>query len=496
MTGGALRRTLVISDLHLGNGGLYDTYAGGAALPALLDAVAGGEPLRAIVNGDGLDFLMNDDPLEHDAARATEQARKIAAWPESRAVLRALGRVLARGGEVTLRPGNHDPELALPGVQSVLREALGQPPEVAALLGFACESEPAILECGGARILVTHGEHDDAFNRYDHEAILAGEPHVYSPGSKLVKKVLNRIMRDYRLLWVNYLKPDFEGAVLCGLGVEPRCLDVALEEGSLGTLRALLKNVRQTKASAQADEEELSARERLECEEEAESEAEEGRDSEPVRAGEAARGAAEPAAGEAETSVRERLAEADLQPDEIKALLAHRLRGPGSSPEDPALRRAQIKLGRASARLLGALHRRIAGAETAAYFALEPARDEWKEVRRLSRKHGAQAVLLGHTHAARFKAHPEVVYANTGTWTWLMALPEPDRSDDEWFAFMVELSENRELSPWKQVRARMIRRLTAALIEPRERSGALVSMLEYDSTGLRTLTSAEVPPAG
>ena len=30
-------RTLIVSDLHLGNGGEYDVFAGGDALPALLD---------------------------------------------------------------------------------------------------------------------------------------------------------------------------------------------------------------------------------------------------------------------------------------------------------------------------------------------------------------------------------------------------------------------------------------------------------------------------
>jgi UDP-2,3-diacylglucosamine pyrophosphatase LpxH len=128
-------RTLIVSDLHLGNGGPYDVFAGGEALPSLLDAVATGAT-TVLVNGDGLDFLMNEDPLELDAGRAALQAAAIAGAPASAAVLRALGRVLARGGEVIFRLGNHDVELALPEVQSVVRGALEQPPEVASRLAF------------------------------------------------------------------------------------------------------------------------------------------------------------------------------------------------------------------------------------------------------------------------------------------------------------------------------------------------------------------------
>jgi metallophosphoesterase superfamily enzyme len=77
-------RTLIVSDLHLGNGGDYDVFAGGVELPALLDRIAA-EPTRVIVNGDGMDFLMNEDPLELHPAIAANQARAIAAAPASAA---------------------------------------------------------------------------------------------------------------------------------------------------------------------------------------------------------------------------------------------------------------------------------------------------------------------------------------------------------------------------------------------------------------------------
>ena len=46
-----IRRTLVVNDLHLGNGGDFDTFAGAEALPALPDKL-GHEPIRVVLNGD------------------------------------------------------------------------------------------------------------------------------------------------------------------------------------------------------------------------------------------------------------------------------------------------------------------------------------------------------------------------------------------------------------------------------------------------------------
>ncbi|WP_437721666.1 hypothetical protein [Sorangium sp. So ce861] len=99
-------RALIISDLHLGNGGDYDAFAGEQELPALLDRFAS-PPTRIIVNGDGIDFVMNEDELALDVPRAVAQARSCAESRATRAVFAALGRVLAAGGEVVIRLGNH-----------------------------------------------------------------------------------------------------------------------------------------------------------------------------------------------------------------------------------------------------------------------------------------------------------------------------------------------------------------------------------------------------
>ncbi|HND32363.1 MAG TPA: hypothetical protein PLA94_20305, partial [Myxococcota bacterium] len=65
-------KTVVLSDTHLGNGQGYDIFAGAEALPAFLDSFP--DPIRLVINGDVVDFLMNEDPLSLEVSRAIEQA--------------------------------------------------------------------------------------------------------------------------------------------------------------------------------------------------------------------------------------------------------------------------------------------------------------------------------------------------------------------------------------------------------------------------------------
>ena len=89
-------RTLILSDLHISNDGPQGLYAGGDALPKLLQREAQGA-VRIILNGDAFDFLPGDDPLELDVGRAVAKAGQIVKVPVAAATLRALGRVLSAG---------------------------------------------------------------------------------------------------------------------------------------------------------------------------------------------------------------------------------------------------------------------------------------------------------------------------------------------------------------------------------------------------------------
>lgn len=470
-------KTLIISDLHLGNGGPYDVFEGQEALPALLDHL-GESPLRVLVNGDGVDFLMNEDPLELDEARAVEQAAKIVQHPASAAVLHAFGRVLARGGEVTIRLGNHDVELAFAGVQAVFREALQQPAHVAEKLVFAHGDAPEILTLGGARILVTHGEQDDRWNKVDYEKLRAGDKrYAYAPGSVLVKKILNPGTAQHGMRFLSLLKPDFQGAALSALAVDPWVAKQIFKGATLGMLAQLFQ--RKQMGVTFGDE---------------------GAPPPEASVFEGAGGAppATDAAGFSEEDTDRRLDLAKLSDEECEAmesLLDGTLAVSFGEEDDGVLDRAGVKIGRAALGLYGKLQRKLTGSEGDTYFALEPTPDEWTEARRLADKFGAGAVVIGHTHAARWKEEGALVYANTGTWIGLMQLPRSDANDEQWAEYLHELRRNKGLDPARQALAKILTRFTAVIVEADARGGAAMSLVEWKGGEMKTLGQTRVPPA-
>jgi UDP-2,3-diacylglucosamine pyrophosphatase LpxH len=453
-------RTVVLSDLHLGNGQGYDIFAGAEALPAFLDTLTR-EPTRVVLNGDSVDFLMNEDPLELQVERAVEQARAMVAAAPTAAVLAALGRVLAAGGEVVLRLGNHDVELALAEVREVLRGALGQPPEVAQRLLFQRGDAPWVLEAGGARVLLAHGEQHDPWNQVDYAHLPGpGAPegtdpaqYRYSAGSLLVKKLLNPLKRRYGMRFADLLMPDFQGALLAALAVNPGAVRLAFQEASLRMGWQLLRRSLEPMTFDVDDELELGLAERVKA--------------------------------------------AGLTPDEQQALGEVLGAGPVHfSDEDPALMSARQKLGRSALEAYARVHRLAAGDSSERYFDLAPMQGEWEEARRLARKFRTGAVLIGHTHAARWKQEEGLLYANSGTWIWLMRLPSPEAPATVWADFLRELQRNPRLEPEPQRPSRLEQRFTAVLCGPHAQGGAEVSLVEWrQPSGLQVLGSTRVAPA-
>lgn len=463
-------KTLIISDLHLGNGGPYDVFEGREELPALLDQLSA-EPLRVVVNGDGVDFLMNDDPLELDEQLAVAQAQAITMNPTTATVFQAFGRVLARGGEVTIRLGNHDIELAFTAVQKVFREALGQPESISTRLTFVLGDVPEVMSIGGARILVTHGEQEDRWNKVDYEKLRNGNKRYrYAPGSVLVKKILNPGTKQQGMRFLSLLKPDFQGAALSALAVDPSVAKQLLKSTTATMLMQLF--ARRGMAATFAEEEPA------------------------IFQGGAAPETDE--SGFSEIDSEERLGSANLSDEErevFETLLNPSAIVDFSTDDESVIARASAKIGKVALSLYGRMQRTLTGTEGDSYFSLEPMADEWAEAERLQKKFAVQAVIFGHTHAARWRKHENLVYANTGTWIGLMQLPASTAPDEEWTHYLDELRRNKELHEHKQQRARILKRFTAVIVDADPEGGAAMSLIEWIDSTIKTLASTRVAAA-
>jgi UDP-2,3-diacylglucosamine pyrophosphatase LpxH len=393
-------KTLVISDLHIGTDSVTPIYDGDRELPALIGRQS--HPLRVILNGDTLDLLLDDDPLVLDVAAAREKVTACLKSAAGAELVSALADVLAKGGEVMLRAGNHDLELALPDVQAAVRDVFAARGVSTAGLAFSNEDRPLVLEVGGHRVLVTHGEHGDLANAWRHDNVRAAlvDPggFLYPPGSILVKDILNPLKKQMRFL--DLLKPDFHGAILTALAVRPLEVRRILSRSTLDIIAGVAANL--------------------------------------------VDGAAFGPTGEPPTDPFGALVtDAELTSDEAAELVGF-LDGDsaafsGADGDSGIFRRVLDKLGRAALRAYAATHRWIAGAAGAAFFDETPADAEWDEAVALSEKFGAHVVVAGHSHARRYRIADGRVYVNTGTWITLLELPGREAPVAVWATFLDKL---------------------------------------------------------
>ncbi len=156
--------------------------------------------------------------------------------------------------------------------------------------------------------------------------------------------------------------------------------------------------------------------------------------------------------------------------------------------------RTRLKLARAALGAYARMQRLLVGQSGERYLSLEPTEAESKEAQRLAKKFGAGAVIIGHTHAARWKQDAEVLYTNSGSWIWLMRLPSPEASDSVWADFLEELRNNPGLEPQRQRLATLETRFTAVVAEPHPDGGAKVSLVEWmpSQGALRQLATTRV----
>ena len=110
----------------------------------------------------------------------------------------------------------------------------------------------------------------------------------------------------------------------------------------------------------------------------------------------------------------------------------------------------------------------------------------------MSEKFGAKAVILGHSHAARWKQDNNLLYTNTGTWIWLMRLPDENASDEEWLEFLQDLKDDPKLKTPKN-QAKLEKRFTPVMVEEKAGGGATITLYTWEPSGqLRAVESAVV----
>jgi UDP-2,3-diacylglucosamine pyrophosphatase LpxH len=234
------RQVYVISDLHIGGeqgapgerGFRICTHVKELAtfVDALAAKPAGAPAIELVINGDFVDFLAERRPeapafvpFVADPAAAVRQLERIVA--RDRDFFDALGRLLARGHDLTILLGNHDVELSVPPVRRALAKALGTSER---RFRFVYDNEGYIA--GDA--LIEHGNRYDSYNMVDHDRLrrfrslcsrrqVVPREHVFDPpaGSKLVSEVMNPIKDSYR--FVDLLKPETAAVMPLLLALEP-----------------------------------------------------------------------------------------------------------------------------------------------------------------------------------------------------------------------------------------------------------------------------------
>lgn len=214
-------RTLVVGDLHIGCGAHTNIFSGGRAFAALLDEVAVA-PTRVVLNGDTFDFLAQNSPHDADPEQVMHMFTEDATCG---AVLAALGRVLARGGALLFRAGEHDLALAERGVQAVLVRAITGSAGTTRI-GFAADGTLTLLAVGGARVVVTHDVlgQDSAANRW------------------LATHLLNPIRQQYGVGFADLLRPDYAVAAVAALAVNPTAAKQVLRVADEATWPAIMES--------------------------------------------------------------------------------------------------------------------------------------------------------------------------------------------------------------------------------------------------------------
>ncbi|MFM0658610.1 metallophosphoesterase [Paraburkholderia sediminicola] len=246
-------RIFVISDLHLGgrpHSPLADGLPGSQIcssyqeLIRFIDWVAEikEDGVQLVVNGDIVDFLMEDDygfcnevapwlPDESQVLKKLQAIIERTRQDDGRSPFDAMATLLARGKALTFMLGNHDVELSLPAVRRYLEDEVLKV-GMQGRFRFIYDGEAYVV----GDLLIEHGNRYDPWNVIDHSSLRqersmlsrgwgvamrarASGHFTPPPGSLMVTQVINRLKQKYR--FVDLLKPENHAVVPILLAIHP-----------------------------------------------------------------------------------------------------------------------------------------------------------------------------------------------------------------------------------------------------------------------------------
>jgi UDP-2,3-diacylglucosamine pyrophosphatase LpxH len=202
------RVTLIVSDLHMGDGGPGDDFVDDTKQFARLVREQAETPegregaMELIVNGDFLELvqvrpeLYRGDFKKFWASEEESKARVELIASGHREAFLALAEFQARGNQITLFPGNHDVDLVWPGVQQQLD---------AIVPGIAIETDKVAYERHGGRLRVSHGhlyesvDPANTFKTFPTLILDGADPHrlPMCPGTLFMLKFVNLMEAKY-----------------------------------------------------------------------------------------------------------------------------------------------------------------------------------------------------------------------------------------------------------------------------------------------------------
>lgn len=407
-----VRRAIVLSDIHLGPEGPLAAFRDDSALAGFFRKLAAERsppPTELILAGDCFDFLQVAGYDGFDPHQAGERFAQILRAPRTAEVMKALAELAGCPWlELTVLSGNHDPEMMVGDVRRLFEAAIGRREGTVRYADDDPPLRPAIGDqppvwgrvLGEGTVWVVHGDRWDPSNMIHRdrlaEAIRAGQRFALPQGSHLVFEVLQKLKPTHR--WVDELKPEMPAVLLLLLYLDPKTT-WAHAQKHLGLTARLLTDT--VKAQLQAG---------------------------PLF------GPSGPSGPSGSDGTTRRVLPGDPHAA-LAALLTESLR----DESDPAAvlggldayLRGRVAPAEGTLASHGGLRRHfarawLAGIRDADRFQDETEPDAIHEVAAPHLPGHVRVLVAGHTHGKRLRPAPLPLYANSGTWIPVGAIPPGD----------------------------------------------------------------------